>query len=528
MNADNFVAHYVAANTLLDQGRFDAAEAEFRLALRLRPENPIVHHLFGNLLYQVRRLPEALASYQQALRCSSDFGPAYGGILAMQRALCDLRGAASTEDQIVEYFARGRILAISPTDAFSIARLNALQLRLVNETFVTSSRTLATLLAQPPVCQQILAPKRSLRIGYLSGDFHDHATMRLLLGVLEAHDRTRLSVCCYSYGPNVDDPVRRRVIQASEAFRDIGALSDLEAAKQIASDCVDILVDLNGPLLRGRQGVVALRPAPVTVNWLGFPGTFGHRGLADYIIGDRVVTPPGSEEGYSETILGMPHCYQPNTRHPSPASLPLRADLGLPERSIVFCSFNQSNKLTLEMFSLWCRLLRKVKGSVLWILDPGFEEARARLRAQARRAGANPKQLVFAPSMPHSQHLARIQCADLALDTFPVTSHTTASDALWAGVPLITKVGQTFVSRVAASLLAAIGIPELITSSDESYEQLALELASDGPRLIDIRRRVERNRYSTPLFDEALFAEDLIRAYEVMWERKLAGAGRSG
>jgi predicted O-linked N-acetylglucosamine transferase (SPINDLY family) len=268
-----------------------------------------------------------------------------------------------------------------------------------------------------------------------------------------------------------------------------------------------------------------LRPAPVQVNWLGYPGTMGHERLADYIIGDPVVTPLTHAPFYSETLALMPHCYQPNDRGREVGPAPTRASLGLPEKGFVFCSFNQSHKIAPEVFDLWLRLLSEVPGSVLWLLEDNCDAARENLRREAALRGISPERLLFAPKLPPVEHLARLPLADLMLDTFPYTSHTTASDALWMGLPLVTRLGETFAARVAASLLRAAGLPQLAATSFDGYFNLALDLARRPLELAALKNHLAAHRLTCPLFDSTRFTHDLERLFERLWDARLSGRG---
>jgi protein O-GlcNAc transferase len=516
-----FVHHYVAANILADKDRLEDADAEFRAALRLRPHHAVTSFLHGNVLYRLERSIEALKAYQQALDLEPGFTPALGRVMAMQRALCMLGSAETTERCLIQLMRSGVTPWISPTDAFAIAGLTAAELLAINRAY--AAKTLVDAVLRRPVASKESVPRRPLRVGYLSGDFHDHATMRLLLGVLETHDHDRVDVYCYSCGPDVRDDTRGRVVAASAKFTDVRGMSDLAAAKQVEEDKVDILVDLKGPLLGGRPMIMALRSTAIGVNWLGFPGSFGDPRLAEYIISDDVITPKGSEGGYSECVVVMPGCYQPNSGRPPQVDATSRAQSGLPTQGFIFCSFNQSHKITRRMFVLWCTILSQTPGSVLWLADPQQSLARENLRIAARGYGIKPERLIFAPFLPQAEHLARLQLADLALDTFPVTSHTTASDALWAGVPLIAMVGQTFVSRVSASVLTAIGLEALIARTEAEYLDLAIGVANDPQRLSQVKTRLSGARSSSMLFNAASFARKLESAYEAIAKREFNG-----
>jgi protein O-GlcNAc transferase len=363
--------------------------------------------------------------------------------------------------------------------------------------------------------------RERIRIGYFSGDFYSHAVPHLMVGVIEQHDRARFDVTAYDFSPPADDDYRRRFEAAFDLMVPIGAMSDREAAERIARDEVDVLIDLAGWTKRARPGVLAARPAPVQMQWLGYPGTLGAPWI-DYIVADRVLIRPQDERHFSERIIRLPHTYQANDAKRTAAETERRSAYGLPEEAIVFCSFNAAFKYTPEVFDCWLRLLQAVDRSVLWLLQPEAVAIRALVTRAATR-GIDPARLVFAPMVEPGAHLARLACADLALDCFPYGSHTTASDTLWAGVPLIALAGDTFASRVSASILTAAGFPELVTSSLADYFNLALRLASDPSALTGLKARAQQLRASGPLFNTELFTRDLERALAVAWERHCAG-----
>lgn len=365
-------------------------------------------------------------------------------------------------------------------------------------------------------------PDRPLRIGFISADFRDHPVSELAVGVYECLDRGAFSVYAYGYGPSAPSPLRQRLQTAFDIFRDIDALSFSEAAALIRQDAIDILVDMAGWTKFSRPGILAHAPAPVIASWLGFPGTLGVPGLAHYLISDPVVTPMDHAADYAEHLALLPHSYQPSSRVGDIPIAPTRRQCGLPEDAFVFCSFNQSVKLTPRMFDLWCQLLLRNPDAVLWL---GFQSelAQANLRGTARARGVSQASIVFAPWCALPEHLARLSLADLALDTYPYGSHTTGSDMLWAGVPLIARMGETFASRVSASVLHAVGLPDLVTLTDEDYLALADTLAKDRPRCSSYRQHLANARCSAPLFDTGRFTRDMERLFRGMWQNHLRG-----
>ena len=314
--------------------------------------------------------------------------------------------------------------------------------------------------------------------------------------------------------------MRARLSRAFDRFNDITPFSDAESAQAIHRDGIDILIDLKGFTQATRTSILALRPAPIQVNFLGYPGTLGP-GLCDYIITDAFCTPPESAADYAESFAYLPNSYQPHGRRGALDIAPHRATAGLPEEGFVFCCFNQAFKFTPQVFDVWCRLLQAVPGSVLWLLSS--REAEGNLRNEARQRGIDGARLIFAPDLPQASHLGRLQLADLVLDTAPYGAHTTASDALWAGAPIVTRPGPTFPSRVAGSLLHAIGLPELIVEDQDDYFELAHALATDTARLAQIRRKLAGNRLSAPLFDVKAYTFALEALYGRMWTRYRSG-----
>lgn len=360
-----------------------------------------------------------------------------------------------------------------------------------------------------------------LKVGLLSSDFRDHATAHLLVGVLELLDPARVQIVAYDHGPEAQDDYRSRLQRAVPEWIFVGEMSDLEAAQRIRADGIDIAIDLKGWTQGYRAGILAHRPAPLQMQWLGFPGTMGAPWI-DYIIADDVTVPEGAEAAYTEKILRLPGCYQPNDRLRAIAPTPARAELGLPPEALVLAAFHQPYKITREVFAVWMRLLARVSSAVLWLLDPPAE-ARTRLIEAAQAAGVDPGRLVWAPRVSADAHLGRLAAADIALDAFPVGAHTTASDALWAGVPQFAQYGESFVSRVLTSIVRAAGMPELVASNEAGYEALVLDLILDRARLLAIRQRVCDQRLQCALFDTQSFAQSLTRGLELAWERSEAG-----
>ncbi|MGD9540204.1 UDP-N-acetylglucosamine-peptide N-acetylglucosaminyltransferase [Methylocystis sp.] len=440
--------------------------------------------------------------------------------ISRSRAMCEWDDFASAAPQIRAALATPDGPPTPPFILLSEPGITASEQRACSESWTAARRLAAAPLRARLDMRFDLSPRGRICLGYLSNDFHDHATAHLLVETLEAHDRSRFEIRAYSYC-GLEGAMRTRLRAAFDAFIDISALTDVEAARRIHADGVDILIDLKGFTRGARTGVMMLRPAPVQVNYLGYPGTLG-AGVCDYIVTDRYVTPPSSSSAYSEAFAYLPNAYQPHGRGAPPRAAPSRGAAGLPEEGFVYCCFNQAYKLTPFIFDLWARLLEATPGAVLWLSAAMLAEGN--LRNEIRSRGIDARRLVFAPHLPQAEHLARLQLADLALDTAPFGSHTTASDALWAGVPIVTCAGDTFPSRVAGSLLHAIGLPELIAPDFGAYFEIALAMADDPSRCADLRAKLAANRLTTALFDVYAYTRALESLFEIMWSRRLAGA----
>jgi predicted O-linked N-acetylglucosamine transferase (SPINDLY family) len=355
-----------------------------------------------------------------------------------------------------------------------------------------------------------------VRIAYLSADFHQHATAHLIAELFERHDRSRFEIIGVSFGVDDKSEMRKRLVAAFDQFHDVFRKSDEAVAKLIHDLQIDIAIDLKGYTQDFRFGILAYRPAPIQASYLGFPGTIGAE-FIDYIIADRIVAPFEHQAFYTEKIIHLPDCYQVNdTKRKIAERTPTRQEAGLPEKGFVFCCFNNNWKITPDVFSVWMRLLHAIEGSVLWLLSDN-KVAERNLRMEAQACGIDPARLVFASRLLLEDHLARHRVADLFLDTLPCNAHTTASDALWAGLPVVTRLGGSFAGRVAASLLNAIGLPELVTYSIEDYEMLALRLANNPWLLEGYRSQLTKNRLTHPLFDTDRFRRHIEAAYLQMW-----------
>jgi predicted O-linked N-acetylglucosamine transferase (SPINDLY family) len=521
--------HADLGTLFLELGEVEAAEREFGAALALEPGNAEFCYGLAESLKLAGRLEEAAAHYERALAAAPGHVRALNSLVHVRQHLCAWEGSAELWERLRGMLAEGRGADISPFTLLSTPATAEEQLACARAWVRKAVAPFAAARERGFVFDFSQRGRRErLRIGYLSWGFHRHATAHLTAELFELHDRSRFEVSAYDCGPEDDSSVRQRIRQACEHFVDLSRTPHLEAAHRIHGDGIDILVDLTGYTLGGRPEILALRPAPVLVNWLGYPGTFGAEWV-DCLIADAVIVPPGAERFYAERqVLRLPHCYQVSDRKREIAPrVPDRAQAGLPPEGFVFCCFNQAYKISPQVFELWMRILGAVPGSVLWLAQAN-PWACANLRRAAQARAIAPERLVFAPRKPLPDYLVQYRLADLALDTFPYTSHTLASDALWMGCPLVTCPGETFASRVAASILRAAGLPELVAGSFLEYEQLAVELATVPGKLDALRARLRASRDTCPLFDTPRFVRELEALYERMFETFLAqrAAGR--
>lgn len=507
------------ASVQLTAGRPDEAAQALEHALRLAPEHPAAHCNYGMLLAQAGAFAAAVSHLKRVPR---DHAAIRAADINLTNALlysCDWHGlqahmaartAARADDpdwwQSIEPF-QAVLVGLEPEVARAVADAHAARLAPLPDREVVAARTRAARSAG--------ARRGRLRVGYLSSDFRRHATMDLLLETLEAHDRDRFEVFLYSYGPDDGSQERVRAIGTADRFVDLAALAHVDAARAIAHDGVDLLVDLKGHTGEGRPQIVAHRPAPVIVNYLGYPGSMGGT-LADWFFGDAVATPAGCEENFSERVLRLVPGYQANGAWRPPQPPPTRRELGLPESACVFCCFNSLYKISSEVFAAWVEILHAVPHSVLWLLG-GNADASARLRQAAQAAGIDAHRLVFAAPVAGAEHLARMGAADLFIDTWPVSAHTLASDAMRAGLPLLSLAGATFASRVAASVLCCVGLQELVATTVDDYVHTAVSLARNPGQRAVLRARLADGR--AKLFAPRAHAGNLEQAYILVCEQ---------
>lgn len=525
-------AHNNLAVSLLERGRDAEAVVALKHALALRPEFPRALNNLGNARNAQGRRVDAIACYEAALTQDPDFDAAYFSIVCNLPSVCawdrQSRYLDELASRVQKSVARGddRSLAGLVPVTFSLpyfsddVETHDLALRAVAQDVIRRMSDLAGELSLTHA-----GSAERLRIGYMSPDFGDHPIGHVTLPVYAAHDRDKFEVYCYSLHDRSLESAdfNRRIQTGADVFVDISDLSLADAARRINQDGIHILVDLTGYMLRGRPQILALRPAPIQVYWLGHGGGLGAP-FVDYIIGDPSVTPPAHDSRYAEAVARLPDTFSSADR-PAISDCPeSRSDHDLPEQATVYCAFNNSLKIDAVVFASWMRILAAVPESVLW-LNTGRDPAiRKNLSQAAANAGIDPDRLILATRVPSKDdHLARHQLADLLLDTFKFNASTTALDALWAGLPVVTKAGDTFYSRICAGYLKAVGLPELVTESVEQYEALAIRLGRDSAARQRLKARLETQRHTAPLFDAARFTASLETAYSEMWRRHVSG-----
>jgi protein O-GlcNAc transferase len=547
-NAPNVLVN--RGNLLATLQRYDEALASYDKSLAIAPNTAETLYLRGNVLVKLDRSEEAVASYDRCLTLA----PTHAGAWSMVARLLMISNRYEEAERVLQ-----KLVAIDRCADYALSDLVYAKLNLCNwnglsdliaelrdrvrknEVVTVPFNMLSVMTgaedqllcarrfqtqefpaASAALWRGVRKPHDRIRLAYLSADFREHPVGYLLAGLIEQHDKARFETTAISLSPASSGEMQRRFRGAFERFVDARDLNDREVAEFIHCHEIDILVDLMGYTTGARPGILAMRPTPVQVNYFGYGGTMG-ADYVDYIIADRHLIPENHQVHYSEKVVYLPDTYQPNdsTRR-VPETAPSRAEAGLPDRGFVFCSFNNNSKIMPDIFEVWMRLLRQVEDSVLWILTTN-PAAERNIREAAERHGVAAARLVFAPKTPYDDHLARHRLADLFLDTLPFNAHVTASDALWTGLPLITCLGSTFAARVAGSLLYAVGLPELVTTSLADYEALAIRLARDPALLGAVKTKLAAQRHNHALFDTGRYRRHIEAAYAAMYDRHLRG-----
>ncbi|MDP2241947.1 MAG: tetratricopeptide repeat protein [Burkholderiales bacterium] len=503
-------------NVMRDLGRYVECVADYEKALMLDPGNTAALFNLSNVLRDLRRYDGAAQVMERLVSLAPDWPYAAGLMMEAKIVCCDWGDFENNVQRVVQGINEGKKITF-PLYFLAISDSAAEQLMCAR----TYAADKYPALGKPPWSGERYRHHR-IRVAYLSGDLRGHAVSYLMAGLFERHDQVRFETIALSFRPREDSEMGRRVAAAFGRFVDVSGMSDSGVAALMREMEVDIAVDLMGYTTDCRTGILAQRPAPIQINYLGFPGTMG-ADYIDYILADRYVIPPEHRADYAEKVVYLPETYQVNDDKRRIAGLtPTRTECGLPRSGFVFCCFNNPYKIAPQIFDVWMRLLLRVEGSVLWLIE-SYEVASCNLRQEAERRGVAPERLVFSQWSSLGDYYARYRLADLFLDTLPFNAGTTASDALWAGVPVLTCTGEAFASRMAGSLLHAVGLPELITENLRDYEALALELAGDTEKLAAIRAKLAEHRATYPLFDTDRFRRHIEAAYITMWERHQRG-----
>jgi len=521
-NMQDAAIHYNLGNAQRELGKAAEAARHYAQAIELAPDDADAYNNLGNVQRELGQLDLAIENYKKALALNPQLYHAKVHLVHQKQHICDWHDLDDEIATIRNWVKTIPQAQISPFAFLAMPSTTAAEQKLCADNWV--SNRYAALLAygkQLNFSYEATPAHKKIRIGYMSADFRLHPLAFLVSELLELHVRSQFEIIGFSYGVNDKSDAKKRIEQAFDQFYDIRLLSEIEAAKKIHACGVDILVDLTGFTQTSRSGIVALRPAPVSINWLGFPGTMGSfiggtfndTPLYDYLLSDSFITPPHASSNYAEQLAILPASYQPNDRKRPVAKAPSRAECGLPENAFVFCCFNQTFKITADFFNIWMRLLKATPNSVLWLLECN-RWAKHNLIEQAALQGIASERLIFAPRVSIAEHLARHVHADLFLDTLPYNAHTTCSDALWMGLPVLTCVGDTFASRVAGSLLKAAGLDELITYTLADYENKALFLTKNPQALHTMKQKLISEKMTSALFDTASFTRSLEAIYK--------------
>ncbi|MFM8244383.1 MAG: tetratricopeptide repeat protein, partial [Candidatus Fonsibacter sp.] len=507
---------YNKGNTLKDLNRYDDSLSHYDRAIQLKPDFAEAWNNKGNAFYALGRFDEALVSYERCFELNPNTPFILGNLIRNQMTICNWTNLNHRLQVLKDKLTCGS-KASPPFTILGLFDSPKLQKQCADvyaEDKFYFANQLGTIAKK--------AKRKKVRIAYFSMDFRNHPVSYLITELFELHNRDKFEVYGFSFGINTQDPVRQRIEKAFDKFLDVRHLSNLDIVRLSRQNEIDIAIDLGGHTEGSRPEIFSAKVAPIQINYLGFPGTMGSLHL-DYLIADPTLIPEDTKDKYSEKIIYLPNSYQVNDSKRKISDRKFtRQEFGLTENGFIFCCFNNNWKILPKMFDRWMRILRSVDGSVLWLYENNPAVAK-NLRKEAINRNVNPDRLVFAKNMPHAEHLARYKFADLFLDTFPYGAHTTASEAIWVGTPIITLQGRSFAARVCSSLLTNIDTPELITYSEEEYCSLAIELALNPKKLAKIKTKLFKNQKTTTLFDTKLFSKHIEAAYKAVYERYHAG-----
>jgi predicted O-linked N-acetylglucosamine transferase (SPINDLY family) len=498
-------------DTLFNLNRLDEALANYNKAIALKPDLTAAGMALGGILCRLNRFDEALIIYNRTPDCA--YLP--GEILHTRMQLCKWDDFHHLKENLIKLVqsdscAASPFIVVTLTDSLTLQR-KAAEIHVKCECPANISRD--------PI--PVRAKKEKIKIGYFSSDFGNHPITHLMVGLFESHDKNNFEITAFSFGPERNDNWKERVVLAFDNFVDVQLKSDKEIAMLARSMGIDIAVDLNGFTANSRPFIFAERAAPIQINYIGYLGTLGSEYI-DYLIADSTIVPEDKKEFYTEKIVYLPNYQCNDNKLEISTKIFKRSAVGLPDNGVVFCSFNNNYKITPDVFHLWMKILKRVEGSVLWLFVRN-KTAENNLKIEAKKQGIDITRIVFAGVLPRDEHLSRLNLADIFLDTYPCNAGATASDALRMGVPILTRTGETFASRVAASLLNAVGLPELITTTEEEYEELAVELATDKKKLTSLKLKLVKNLVTSALFDQKSTTKHIEAAYTEMYERYHAG-----
>ena len=501
LNPNFEMAYSNLGNILIDLGNLEEAKLYTRKSIELNPNSAESHSNMGLIMKNIGYLNEAIYHYNKAIKINKKLSVAKSGLIESKGLICDWSDQRNQKlwiDKLGIYESSINPLSLFYYEDNPLKQLKRSK-RFYKENFIHKTYYLESF------------KNKKIHIGYFSADFNNHATMYLIASILELHDKSKFEIYLYSFTP-IEDNYTERAKKSGCFFRDIRKLNTNESVELARKDKLDIAVDLKGYTQHCRMSIFSHRVASIQINYLGYPGSLG-ADCIDYIIADRITIPEGYEKFYSEKVIRMPNCYQCNDNKKEVSRIDIsRGNFNLPEKGIVFTCFNANKKITSKEFDIWMRLLNKVKGSVLWLYKSN-KYSLENLKNEAIKRNIDPKRLIFAHNLPLNEHLSRHTLGDLALDTFNYNGHTTTSDALWAGLPVLTKIGESFAARVSASILTSIGLPELITYSEKEYEEKALNIATNPNELIRLKSKLNRSIKTSSLYNSKLFTKDLETTY---------------
>mgnify|MGYP003951901365 CR=1 FL=1 len=505
-------AYYNKGLVLHELKKLESAVENYDKAIKIDPKHIMSHNNKGFALQQLKKVDASLKSYNEAYKINPNFNFLFGKLIHTKNKLCNWETFNKEINSLKEKLNTNKIASL-PFSILSLYDSPLLQKK-TSEMYIKETFPKKNILK--PITKNL--KNKKIRLGYYSGDFYNHAMSYLLAKLFELHDKSKFEIIAFSFSPERNDEMSKRISNAFDQFIKVNFKTDKEIAELSRELKIDIAIDLMCFTTNSRTGIFSEKCAPIQINYLGYPGTSG-ASFIDYIIADKTLIPKENQKYYSEKIIYLPNTYQVrDSTQKISNKIFTKDELNLPKNSFVFCCFNQNYKITPSVFDIWMRLLKKVEKSVLWLIKDN-DVAAYNLKKEAEKRGIRSDRIIFAEHIPISEHLARHKVADLFVDTFPYTAHTTCSDALWSGLPVITRMGQSFASRVAGSLLNAINLKELITKTEKEYENLILKLSKNPKKIKEIKNKLKKNRLKKPLFNSKLYTKKIEYAYKKIYER---------